>query len=65
MGQDTAHPKDLALVVLCEPHVLDADNLLVGKHSLVLWWELLSWFPCFLLVPVLSLAIPYPLSALR
>ncbi len=31
-GQDTAHPKDLAFIILCDFHALDADDLLVGKH---------------------------------
>ena len=52
------HSKDLTLIILCDLHVLDADDYLVGRHLLVLCWELLSWFPWFLLVPVLALALP-------
>jgi hypothetical protein len=53
-----AHPEDLALIVLCDhgPYVLDADDFLIGKHLLLLWWESPSWFACFLLVPMLFLA---------
>lgn len=56
-GHDTAHPKDLALVILRDLHVLDADDLLVRKHALVLGWELLPRFACFLLIPVFSLRL--------
>lgn len=51
------HPKYLALVVLRYLHVLDTDDLLVSKHSLVLWWELLPRFPGLLLVPILLLTL--------
>jgi hypothetical protein len=29
------HPENLALIILCDLHVLNADDLLVGKHALV------------------------------
>ena len=44
MGIDAAHPKDLALIILRDLHVLDADDLLVG-HALVIGWELFPRFP--------------------
>lgn len=56
LGNDAAHPKDLALVILRDLHVLDADDLLVGKHALVLGWELFPRFPCFLFIPVFFLS---------
>lgn len=52
-----AHPKYLALVIFRYLHVLDTDNLFIGKHSLVLCWELLSRFSGFMFVPILSFAL--------
>lgn len=52
-----AHPENLALVLLRYLHVLDTDNLLISKHSLVFGRELLSRFPGFLFVPVLPLTL--------
>jgi hypothetical protein len=52
-----AHPEYLALVIFGYLHVLDADNLFVSKHSLVLCRELLSRFPGFLFVPILLFAL--------
>jgi hypothetical protein len=36
--KDAAHLEDLTLIILCDygPHVLDADDLLVGNHLLPL-----------------------------
>ena len=52
-----AHPKYLALVIFGYLHVLDTDNLFIGKHSLVFWRELLSRFTGFLFVPILPFAL--------
>ena len=56
-GYDAAHPKDLALIILRDLHVLDADDLLVGKHALVLGWKMFPRFSCFLFIPVFSLRL--------
>jgi len=53
----TTHPKYLALIVLCDLHVLNTYNLFVGKHPLVLFRELLSRLPGFMFVPELFLGL--------
>ena len=51
------HPKYLALIILCDLHVLNTHDLFVGKHPLVLFRELFSRFSGFLFVPELFLRI--------
>jgi hypothetical protein len=51
------HPKYLAFIVLRDLHVLNTYNLFVGKHPLVLCWELFSRLPGFVFVPELLLGL--------